>query len=542
MDTAALNRLLQSLSQSRRPRFPRLTRQAVEAAVPLLAQGDLQRRRLVGELLMHQGRRSLPALLEAAHNAALPIRRSAVFLVGRQAARLPDSPQRRAAAACLLQGLEHDDAKVRKNSAVVLGPWIPEAVPALTRALQCESVLWIRPSLLLALGAVGGPQARVALEAWTPTDPAESQARDKALDRTAPPPADRAVRRPLAAGEAVELWTRPGLESALGKELQERLGRTARPLAPGRLGLETDDLHQLLGLRSLGEVLIPLISGARPPDLAPSLARQASRQGVFDRLLAWHTPAAGPLPYRLEVRGPALDHGRRRALIGELIPVLDATTAQLVNSPSHYMVELRLLLRPDTFQLLARLCTLPDQRFAYRLADVPAALDPVVAAGLVRSLPNIAPDARVLDPCCGSGTLLIERGLLAPYGELVGIDIASQAVRAARGNAAAAGLQRTSFCPGDAAELDLQGPFDELIANLPFGIRAGDHTANQAVYAALFRQLPDLLAPRARILLYTQEQKLTHRLFARTKALRLSRTFRVEAGGLQPTAFIARRR
>ncbi|NKB70720.1 MAG: methyltransferase domain-containing protein [Candidatus Latescibacteria bacterium] len=542
MDAAALDNLLDTLSRDRRPTFPRLNREAIEAAVAQLDQGDLRRRRLVGQLLLHQGRRSLAALLAAAANAPLPIRRSAVFLLGRQAARLDDGTQRRAATACLLQALAHDDAKLRKNSAVVLGPWIPEAVPALAAALKRESVDWIRPSLLLALGAVGGDQARAALLEWQPTGAEESGALAKALDRTAPPPTLRSLKRPLETAVAVELITRPGLEPQLVDELRQRLGLAARSLGPGGLALETADIHQLLTLRTLAEVLLPLASGPRAADQMPALIERLGQPSLGQRLLTWHKPGDGPLPYRLEVRGPGLGHHRRRALVQQWVAALQQTTPLLVNSPSHYAVELRLILRPDSFRLLARPSTLPDERFSYRRADVPAALDPVVAAGLVRALGPTAPQARVLDPCCGSGTLLFERGLLAPYGQLVGIDIAPRAVEAARNNAQAAGLAHTAFSQGDAAALNGQGPFDELVANLPFGLRSGDHTSNQTLYTALFRQLPKLLVPGARILLYTQEQKLTHRLFARSKSLRLSRTFRVDAGGLQPTAFLARRR
>ena len=425
---------------------------------------------------------------------------------------------------------------------MVLGPWLPAAVEALSQALHRETVPWIRPSLLLALGAVGGPQARAVLEAWPATEPSEVAARSKALDRTAPPPLDRPVRHRLDDAITVELWTHPGLETLLENEVQERLDQRVRRLKPGRLALETDDLYRLYALRTMTKVILPLFSGPRTADLGPSLAQRGRDEGAFDRLLAWHTPAQGPLPYRLEIRGPGLARGQQRTLLQNLVPALRAVAPHLVNSPSRYQVELRLLLYADSYQLLARLCALPDDRFTYRHNDVPAALDPVIAAALVRALPKPRPSARVLDPFCGSGTLLIERGLLAPYKQLVGIDIAPQAVRAAKKNIAAAGLQQATIQQGDAAALKLQAPFDELIANLPFGIRAGDHASNRAIYAALFDQLHKLLAAKARIALYTQEQKLTQGLFKGCKSLRLTRTFRVEAGGLQPTVFIACRR
>ncbi len=69
---------------------------------------------------------------------------------------------------------------------------------------------------------------------------------------------------------------------------------------------------------------------------------------------------------------------------------------------------------------------------AYKQDNVPGSLKPTVAAALV-SLAGVRLGMRVLDPCCGAGTILIEAE--AVQVEAWGGDIDLQIVRAAKNNA-----------------------------------------------------------------------------------------------------------
>ncbi len=89
------------------------------------------------------------------------------------------------------------------------------------------------------------------------------------------------------------------------------------------------------------------------------------------------------------------------------------------------------------------------------------AVRPVVAAAMVR-LAGAAP-GRVLDPCCGSGTILAEA--LSAGWEAVGSDLDPEAVAIARDNVPRAVVDRADV-------LDLpheDATFDAVVSNLPFG-------------------------------------------------------------------------
>ena len=80
-------------------------------------------------------------------------------------------------------------------------------------------------------------------------------------------------------------------------------------------------------------------------------------------------------------------------------------------------------------------------------------------------------DMRVLDIGCGSG---IYGFALAPrVSEVIGVDISPKMVEAARRRARAEGIENASFLTGDFLDVDVQGPFDLVLAHMTPAIRDG---------------------------------------------------------------------
>ena len=160
-----------------------------------------------------------------------------------------------------------------------------------------------------------------------------------------------------------------------------------------------------------------------------------------------------------------------------------------------------------------------------------------------RFLPYLKKGAAVLDPCCGSGTLLQERARLseARPSRVIGCDISAKALDAARANSAVANqLPRQIWIHSDLAKLSLKEPVDELFANLPFGNRVGNHESNVALYRKLADKIPEWVKPGGVAVLYTMEGKLLEKELGRVKGLKLLQKTSVEAGGLKPVVFIVR--
>ena len=93
-----------------------------------------------------------------------PERRAALALLGRAARRDSVRWQLKDKTDQIEPLLQSEDAKTRKNAAIVLGQvGQRDSANALCLALEKETQQFVRPSLILALGAVGGQQAQKAI-------------------------------------------------------------------------------------------------------------------------------------------------------------------------------------------------------------------------------------------------------------------------------------------------------------------------------------------------------------------------------------------
>jgi tRNA G10 N-methylase Trm11 len=96
-----------------------------------------------------------------------------------------------------------------------------------------------------------------------------------------------------------------------------------------------------------------------------------------------------------------------------------------------------------------------------RAVERPGALRPTVANALIHLAGE--PNGLLLDPCCGSGTILNEA--LAVGWDVRGRDIDPEAVEASRQNVGKADVQA-----GDVRSLEMgDGSVDACVSNLPFG-------------------------------------------------------------------------
>ena len=136
----------------------------------------------------------------------------------------------------------------------------------------------------------------------------------------------------------------------------------------------------------------------------------------------------------------------------------------------------------------------------YQRVHLPGALKPSVAAALVL-LAQTSTTTHVLDPCCGSGTILIEAAL---QGAIVcGGDSNPVAVAATRANLAAAGV-KASVRQWDATSLPIaDAAVDRVITNLPWGRQVQVQEPLPSLHQRMFTQMRRVLAPLGRLVLLT---------------------------------------
>jgi SAM-dependent methyltransferase len=148
---------------------------------------------------------------------------------------------------------------------------------------------------------------------------------------------------------------------------------------------------------------------------------------------------------------------------------------------------------PGRFVAGIRLSDASMRQHRGRAAERPGALRPTVAAAMVGLAGPAA--GRLLDPCCGSGTILAEA--LAAGWAAEGRDADPAAVAASRRNVPGAAVR-----VGDARRLDLaDGSAGACVANLPFGQQYGVQGEMGQWLAAVLAETARVTRPGGRVIL-----------------------------------------
>lgn len=172
------------------------------------------------------------------------------------------------------------------------------------------------------------------------------------------------------------------------------------------------------------------------------------------------------------------------------------------------------------WEVLTRLTPRPLSTRAWRVRDMPGALNATIAAVMIaRTQPHA--DDRFLNLMCGSGTLLIERLLQRPAHQVVGGDSDPAALAIAAENVAAAGLSDKIKLQKLHAEAVLlpDESFDVICADLPWGQLLGSPEENRELYPRVLSEINRLAAPGARIALISHEVRLMEELLGLLKDL-----------------------
>jgi 23S rRNA G2445 N2-methylase RlmL len=172
---------------------------------------------------------------------------------------------------------------------------------------------------------------------------------------------------------------------------------------------------------------------------------------------------------------------------------------------------------------------LVDPRFAYRVADVPAASHPTIAAALVR-VAGIDPRDVVWDPFVGSGLELIERARAGAFARLVGSDSDPKALDAAGANLRSAGI-RADLELGDALTLTPRG-VSLVVTNPPMGRRVARHAGLAPMLDAFVAHAAKVLAPGGRLVWIAPSPKRA-RAAGERAGLSLTRAHVIDMGGFE---------
>ncbi len=199
------------------------------------------------------------------------------------------------------------------------------------------------------------------------------------------------------------------------------------------------------------------------------------------------------------------------------------------------------LVRPidrSAWEVLVRLGPRPLSKRDWRVINMPGALNATVAYAMTRIRSQDAQN-RVLNLCCGSGTILVEHALNSPAGQLLAVDNSAKMLSAAKRNLCASDTNhRVILLNADAGHTPLPSrAIDRIYADLPFGGHVGSHADNLRLYPALLREAYRVSKPDAVLILLTHEINLLRNCIAQSNWRTILET-KITLSGLHPRLFV----
>ena len=411
--------------------------------------------------------------------------------------------------------LNHEDAKIRKNTALILGELESEKlVPVLFEAYQKEEQRFVKSSYLKALMNYDYDDYLAQLkERYEELSKEESDIKNqkhiqeeisflqKMLLEKEKPKSHRFI----GYDESVEVIL---LTNRLYKDItaiQIEDGQV-QELAAG-LRVKTNNLRELLQIRTFTELLFTLSCPSlnKEPQV---MAKQLKEAGLLELLEKLHSGDT-PFYFRIQLKNK-MDLEKRGSYTKQIAYQIEQqNNRKLLNTTSNYEIELRLIENKEgAYFPLLKLYTLKDNRFTYREEMVASSISPVKAALMVNLAKKyLKEEAQILDPFCGVGTMLLERNKLVEAKPIYGIEIFGEAIEKARRNTK---KDRTivNYIQRNFFDFQHEHSFDEIITNMPARGNVRKKEEINELYQKFFPKADEVLKNKGIILLYSNAQEL----------------------------------
>lgn len=415
----------------------------------------------------------------------------------------------------LTEQLFSEDAKTRKNAALLLGDLqMQNAKEALFSAYQNENTLFVKSSYVAALGKLQAEEyldffkdRLEQLKQETVSEQERKHRNEEIREITNFVIFEEGIDEHQFCGfknphEILLLTNSQQRETTLleVKELGASIQRKAELHALG-VKIFSKEIFPFAQLRTYRELLFPIAVKEKLQEV-PKIAAQKLWESDFYSFLTECHKGSAQFTFRIEVKAkePKVE------FVKKLGAALEETSQwKLKNCTKNYEVEIRLIETKDGgFVPFLKLYTIPIKRFSYRKNAVSSSIHPSTAAMLVRlAKPYLKENAQILDPCCGVGTMLIERDICVCAREKYGIDIFGDAIEMARENAALAG-EKINFIHKNYFDFTHGYLFDEIITNLPTRGKKSKQEMDE-FYAEFFEKSKHILTEDGKMILYCNE-------------------------------------
>lgn len=414
--------------------------------------------------------------------------------------------------------LKDEDAKTRKNAALLIGDLeLTSCLNALLYAYENEPQMFVKSAYLTALKNMDYSSSLDQLKdrlaelingSWKPEQ--EKHVREEMRELSGLIVAKEGITRHRFDGwdeacSVVLLTNRnfPDLTLNGLKELEP--SAKAKVFGAGVMA-KVSNLRWERELRTYQELLFAVEGMQNCPMEEQQAADVILSSGFMNFMKRMHSGET-PFYFRIEIKSK-MDTDKKSQFVKKLSSMLETQSKRnLINSTSDYEVEIRLIENKEgSFNLLVKLYTLKDSRFHYRKEVSPYSIKPVNAALTIELTKEyLLKNARVLDPFCGVGTMLIERHKAVEADTSYGVDIQSEFIEKARENAENA-RQVIHFINRDFFDFTHEYPFDEIITDMPFPMGKITEGEIALLYKQFFKTAQGILRKGGIAVLYSHNK------------------------------------
>lgn len=429
----------------------------------------------------------------------------------------------------LLQRLEQlltdEDAKTRKNAALLLGDLAKEVTEA-EKANEVKAVLWeaflqeetkfVKSAYIRALSSYDVreyvEELRQILKALNESETVESDLKHVRELR-------REIEAILAVYEKSSAFSFRGIqqkhlllltaESYIQHNLVQELSKKCRlegKCTPRGVRIVTDTLDNIKEIYTYRDILfiLRLKQGT-------TLNAEYMAEGIVNsELLPILTEVYGKkeqYPFRLSVYGKTAKE-TELDLKEISYQVEEISNHVLVNRVGQAAVDILISQKKDgTYLLYGKFFGCPGQRFNYYTQSLPTAMAPVTAAQMVNLIaPYVTPNAHIIDPFCGQGTLLLERMRYIHARDVYGVDTYAKAIEIARDQTKACGKE-FYYINRDFFDFTTTHLLDEIITEFPRMENKPKETV-RTFYQKFFDKAMEITVEGAMFFLLSTEENL----------------------------------
>lgn len=423
--------------------------------------------------------------------------------------------------ACFTGLLENDDAKVRKNAVKLLGRvGDPVLLDILFQHYEAEKTQFLKGDYLAAMA--GFEYKRYLPELKKRCRILESQERTKhsaeemkqlqKLIWKAEPP-----KRHSFCGDEIDnrilLIVPGGHEETVLKQV-ENIPETHGRVMTGGCLVTTRNLEKVRQIRTFQAILFDFYPALISSMDGETIGKKILKEGLIPYIEDRHVEKR-PFMFRVDVKGMK-DIAKKNQLAKALSKCLEENSGgMLVNEPSFYEVEIRVIAAGTKgSRVFLKLTSMSDKRFLYRKWTTSTSMHPAKAALIIQYAETyLKPEANILDPFCGTGTLLIERAAKVSFKSMYGLDISEQAVQATRENSRRAGTT-IHVVHRNFNDFKHEYKFDEILTDMPRTENLRERDSASHLYELLFTRGRELLAPQGIMVVYSEDGKLMEKKLA----------------------------